>query len=114
MKLRLFKLHRKLDVHGNSGTGQVATIVVIPSGKAIMWWDNSPIQSITIYDSITNIEELHGHQGASTVKEIEGEKAILTFFGFDAKEVLKPPPAKKASAPKKKKAKDGKEGKGTT
>lgn len=70
--LRKFYLQRHTDVSGNSGTGIVAVGVMYPSGLCIMEW-TTPIKSVGQYHSIADLEALHGHQGATEVKWVEGE-----------------------------------------
>lgn len=61
-----FYLYRKEDVNGNSGTGIVAHGVVLKSGKVVLEW-KSFIHTITIFDSITAVNDLHSHDGATEV-----------------------------------------------
>jgi len=88
MKCHLFRLDRRRDVSGNSGTGDVAHALVIPSGKVIMWW-NTEISSINIYDSITNVQDLHSHEGATLVKAVNSPAELLELFGFEPSELLR-------------------------
>ncbi|WP_411955519.1 hypothetical protein ACKXGF_07400 [Alkalibacillus sp. S2W] len=62
-----FYLLRNDDETGVSGTGIVATGVVLPSGKAIMEW-LSEHTSVAIYESIEELEAIHGHNGRTVVK----------------------------------------------
>lgn len=66
-RLREFYLLRKTDVSGTSGTGIVARGVILESGKAVMEWVNSVHSSIAIYNSIEDVELIHGHDGATQV-----------------------------------------------
>jgi len=88
MKLHLYKLDRKKDINGNSGIGEVAYAIGIPSGKVILWW-TTEISSVTLYDSITNAEDLHSHKGATLIKSIENPKELLELFGFDPEALLR-------------------------
>lgn len=75
-KIALYQLIRKQDVHGISGTGVVALIAVMPSGRAIMEWTASNHPTLTIFANIQEIELIHGHGGASVVKLVKEEKPL--------------------------------------
>lgn len=62
-----FRLHRVEDVSGVSGTGIVAVGVVFPSGRAVMEW-LGPVRTTYIYDSIGDVELIHGHDGRTKVE----------------------------------------------
>lgn len=66
LKLREFYLLRKEDVSGTSGTGIVARGVILESGKAVMEWLTLHT-SVCIYNSIEDVELIHGHDGATEV-----------------------------------------------
>lgn len=59
-----FCMIRNTDVSGISGTGKVIEGVVFPSGKVALEWQTST-SSISIYDSIDDTVEIHGHDGAT-------------------------------------------------
>lgn len=61
-----FYLMRTEDQSGVSGTGIVAIGVVLPSGKAVMEWC-SKYKTITVFESVRQIERIHGHGGRTTV-----------------------------------------------
>ena len=63
---RRFVLRRDGDVTGNSGTGIVSIGLMFPSGRCVLEW-TTPIKSLCIYDSIAEVEALHGHDGKTTV-----------------------------------------------
>lgn len=67
--MRQFVIWRGEDVTGVSGTGVVTVGVVLPDGKAVTQWVNSPmgIKTITIWDSVDEIEQIHGHNGKSVL-----------------------------------------------
>jgi hypothetical protein len=60
--IRPFYLHRIVDASGVSGTGVVAVGVVLPSGKAVLEWC-SRWKTVTIFESVHQIERIHGHGG---------------------------------------------------
>lgn len=70
--IRKFYLQRVEDESGVSGTGIVAVGVLFVSGKVVLHW-GTPIRSVTVYDSIADVEMVHGHHGKTQVKWVEGE-----------------------------------------
>lgn len=86
---RRFELHRSADVTGVSGTGIVADGVeyyepftvtfpdggvrqLLPSWVRITW--RGPYSSTVLWDSITHVLRVHGHDGATTVVWLPVEK----------------------------------------
>jgi len=65
-----FHLVRTQDVTGISGTGRVAGGVVFPDGTVAMRW-NTDVASTAFYDSIADVEEIHGHNGATVVAYVD-------------------------------------------
>ncbi|MFF3358364.1 hypothetical protein ACFYWN_38440 [Streptomyces sp. NPDC002917] len=65
-----FHLVRTEDVTGVSGTGIVAGGVIFPDGTVAMRW-NTGTSSTAIYDSIDDVTEIHGHNGATVVSLID-------------------------------------------
>lgn len=63
---RLFQLVRDVDVSGISGTGLVAWGVQFPDGKVTTRW-NGAIAQTCVWDSIDEVEAIHGHGGATRV-----------------------------------------------
>lgn len=61
-----FILRRDADVTGLSGTGVVAWGVLFPDGKVATRW-NSAIAQTCAFDSIEDVEAIHGHQGKTRV-----------------------------------------------
>jgi len=75
--IKIFRLHRHEDVHGNSGTGpSVAIGVIWPNGKVALVW-RTEVTSTTIFDSISNVEELHSHGGKTTIEYFEMSKPMM-------------------------------------
>lgn len=66
MPVRCFQLVRDEDVSGVSGTGVVAEGVCFDSGKVVLSWI-SEYQSVSVYDSVDDLQAVHGHEGRSRV-----------------------------------------------
>lgn len=64
--MRRFHLLRLEDVSGKSGCGVVAEGVVFMDGRVAMEWYGSH-SSINLYNSIDDVEYLHGHEGKTKV-----------------------------------------------
>ena len=64
--MQAFYVRRDEDVHGNSGTGIVAEGVIFRSGQCVMRW-NHEIASIVMFNSIDEVEAIHGHGGKTVV-----------------------------------------------
>lgn len=65
-RMRRFQLHRKKDETGVSGTGIVAEGVEFTNGAVVMTW-YSPHRCVNVYESIKTVEELHGHEGDTSI-----------------------------------------------
>lgn len=70
---RRFLLYRYEDQCGVSGTGVIAEGVQFSSNKSVISW-LSETPSVEVYDSIDEIERIHGHQGKTVIKWIDPEK----------------------------------------
>lgn len=68
--LRRFSLERDSDVSGISGTGRVAIGVQFPNGRCVMQWQTN-IKSLAIYDTVDQLEEVHGHGGQTRLNWID-------------------------------------------
>lgn len=65
--LTTFKLVRREDVTGISGTGVIAYGCHFPYGAVLEW--NTAVKSISYYpQGIAQIERLHGHDGKTVVE----------------------------------------------
>lgn len=62
----LFHLKRLEDDTGVSGTGIVAEGVIFSDGKCALSW-LTEYKSIAIYDSIEELEKIHGHNGKTII-----------------------------------------------
>ena len=64
--LRVFHLERTTDVTGVSGTGKVASGVEFDDGTCVLRWETHT-NSTVFYQSIEDLEKIHGHDGATLV-----------------------------------------------
>jgi hypothetical protein len=64
--MRNFWLQRIEDESGISGTGKVAEGVQFSNGKCVLAW-LTQFQSVAVYDSIEELENIHGHNGKTVV-----------------------------------------------
>jgi len=68
--LRRFNLVRNEDESGVSGTGNVAQGIEFDNGRCVMMWLTS-VSSGAFYDSIQDVEYIHGHGGKTIVEWID-------------------------------------------
>lgn len=71
-RFRRFHLVRDVDVSGTSGTGIVAEGTLFSSGKAVVAW-TTRYSSVAVYDSLAELEAIHGHQGRTRIVWIDEE-----------------------------------------
>lgn len=64
--MKHFWLQRKEDISGTSGTGLVAEGVVFSNGWCALHW-LTKYTSVAYYQSIAELEAIHGHNGATEV-----------------------------------------------
>ena len=69
--MKRFDLFRVEDESGVSGTGVVAEGVQFQTGKCALGW-LTKVSSIAIYDSIEELTQIHGHEGKTIVRWIDG------------------------------------------
>lgn len=72
---RRFLLVRTEDVTGVSGTGKVAEGIQYSDGVCSMRWVVNPARSTTVYNSVEDVEMIHGHNGATKVQFLDAETA---------------------------------------
>lgn len=65
--MRTFYLERLEDETGISGTGIVTEGVQFSNGSCVMRWLTAT-SSIAIYNSIEELEQIHGHGGRTVVR----------------------------------------------
>lgn len=64
--IKEFHLYRVEDESGISGVGVVAEGVQLSNGKCIISWLTEHT-SITVYDSIEEVDAIHGHNGKTHI-----------------------------------------------
>lgn len=70
MSAQRFYLVRNHDISGVSGTGVVAEGVMFSTSKAVLNWLNG-VQSVDVYDSIEDLQTVHGHNGATVIQWLD-------------------------------------------
>lgn len=71
-RFRRFVLVRDEDVSGTSGVGIVAEGALFSNNKAVLTW-TTKYTSVGIYDSLAEMEAIHGHQGRTRIEWIDPE-----------------------------------------
>lgn len=71
--MRRFQLVRDHDVSGVSGLGHVADGVLFADGKVVTRW-RAAVAQTCVWDSIDDVERVHGHGGATRVVFIDPEE----------------------------------------
>ena len=66
MGMRRFHFERTKDASGVSGCGKVAEGVIFSDGKVALEW-LSAHASTAIYESIADVELIHGHEGCTKI-----------------------------------------------
>ena len=69
--MKRFLLVRDEDVSGVSGTGAVAEGVMFSTGKCVLAW-TTRFRSVAVYDSLGELEAIHGHDGRTRVFWVDG------------------------------------------
>jgi hypothetical protein len=82
---KLFYLKRTKDISGISGTGVVAFGACFFNGKCVICW-NSSHSSINEYDSIEDLEFIHGHEGATEIVWLESVSEALRLCCINQKQ----------------------------
>ncbi|AGC65532.1 hypothetical protein K745_gp07 [Haloarcula hispanica virus PH1] len=68
---RRWYLYRNRDVSGISGKGVVAYGVQFPDGVVAYRWTTSP-RTTQVAKSIHDVQHIHGHEGKTLVRWIDG------------------------------------------
>jgi hypothetical protein len=64
---RIFRLVRKTDISGVSGTGHVADGVTFYDGTTAIYW-RTEFASMVVFQSLEHLLRIHGHDGATTIE----------------------------------------------
>jgi len=72
--MRRFQLVRDEDLSGVSGTGVVCEGVQFTDGKVALRWVVGGARSTSLWDSMRDMVQVHGHDGATVVRWIEQER----------------------------------------
>lgn len=64
--MRRFVLNRIEDESGVSGTGIVAEGIQFSDGRCVIRWLTN-VQSLAIYQNVSEVEAVHGHQGKTVI-----------------------------------------------
>lgn len=64
--MRTFQLRRDVDVTGVSGTGVIADGAEFENGKVALCWRGER-SSVSVWDSLAVMQDVHGHDGATRV-----------------------------------------------
>ena len=72
--MRRFELVRDEDLSGVSGTGIVSEGVQFTDGKVALRWVVGGARSTSLWDSMRDMVQVHGHDGATVVRWIEQER----------------------------------------
>jgi hypothetical protein len=70
--MRRFTLDREVDITGVSGIGRVAEGVEFSNGKCALTWLTG-VSSVAVYDSMSDLERIHGHGGSTKITYVDGE-----------------------------------------
>jgi hypothetical protein len=73
--VRRFRLVRAEDVSGVSGVGVVAEGVVFSNGRVVLSWHGTH-PSVTVFDSVGDVEAIHGHEGRTWVEWIDPDVQV--------------------------------------
>jgi hypothetical protein len=76
--MKRFHLFRYKDCSGVSGVGVVAEGVEFSDGTVAMKW-LSKISALTLFQSIYDVEKIHGHRGSTEIVWIDN-KPISEFI----------------------------------
>lgn len=80
--MRRFVLDRKEDETGISGIGIVAEGVQFTSGRCALTW-LTPYSSVAVYDSIEDVESVHGHKGKTVIVWIDEQDTRKSVIIID-------------------------------
>lgn len=70
-RMRRFILDRLADTSGVSGVGNVAEGVAFGDGTVVLRW-NTELVSTAIYNSVSDLLAIHGHNGLTQLRWVDG------------------------------------------
>ena len=80
--MRMYYLRRHEDVSGNSGCGRLAQVAEFDDGSAVLHWNRgantSGVASTEVFNSVSDLLRIHGHDGKSVLEPIENEEMYET------------------------------------
>lgn len=79
LQLRRFTFDRTADVSGSSGTGAVVEGVEFSDGQVVIRWRTQPHSSIAIYKSMEAAIHIHGHDGSTTLRYLDGAELQAVY-----------------------------------
>lgn len=88
MLQRRFQLHRKADPTGVSGTGIVAEGCLFSNNECVVKW-LSKRASTTMYNNISDVMAIHGHDGDTIIVWLDEEPKVVTKEAVVVSQVVK-------------------------
>lgn len=96
--LKFFRLIRKKDVTGVSGTGVVAYVVKVDPKHIFVKWEPTPsipnsYNGITVYPCMEAVEAVHGHNGSTVIEPMTDDDVYKLFqfeFGTEVTKIVFP------------------------
>ena len=70
MQMKPFRVCRKIDNTGISGTGVIAHGCILPSNRVVIEWTGT-VRSIVIYESYCDMMMIMGHNGETTIEFLQ-------------------------------------------
>jgi hypothetical protein len=78
--MRNYYLRRHEDISGKSGCGRVAQVAEFDDGTAVLHWNlganRSSVASTEIFGSVSDLMQIHGHNGRSVLEPIEEQHRL--------------------------------------
>lgn len=82
--MRRFYFERTEDVHDYSGIGRVVEGVQFSDGRVVLRWMTDKPRSTTLWDSIREAIDCHGHDGKTRLVWIDGWETEAMSFQEEA------------------------------
>jgi hypothetical protein len=72
--MKIYRLCRKEDVSGTSGTGNIAEVAEFDDGSVVVRWiasmNAAGVASTTVFNSLADLLKVHGHEGRTYVETV--------------------------------------------